>query len=123
VVAWAFAASEDGAAPRVVAQTRQRTAGQRGVPWISDGREVYRREVQRVYRDPQRLGKRGRPRLVPTPGVELTQAVKHRCGGKVVRIEVHQVLGQPCGIGTISQGPAHRVFLCGSRRTLEWGAA
>jgi hypothetical protein len=31
-VAWAFAASEDEAAPRVVAQTRQRTAGQRGVP-------------------------------------------------------------------------------------------
>jgi hypothetical protein len=86
---------EDEAAPRVVAQTRQRTAGQRGVPWVSDGREVYRREVQRVYRDPQRLGKRGRPRLVPTPGVGLTQAVKHRCGGKVVRIEVHQVLGQP----------------------------
>jgi len=95
VVAWAFAGSEDEGAPRVVTQTRQRTAGQRGVPWVSDGRKVYQREVQRVYRDPQRLGKRGRPRLVPTPGVGLTQAVKHRCGGKVVRIEVHQVLGQP----------------------------
>lgn len=95
VVAWAFAASEDEAAPQVVEKTRQRTAGQRGVPWVSDGRKVYRRAVQRVYRDPQRLGKRGRPRLVRTPGVGLTQAVKHRRAGKVVRIEVRHVLGEP----------------------------
>lgn len=95
VVAWAFAASEDEAAHCVVAQTRQRTSGHRGVPWVSDGREVYRREVRRVYRDSKRLGKRGRPRLVPTTGVGLTQAFKHRCGGKVVRIKVRQVLGEP----------------------------
>jgi len=95
VLAWAFAASGDEAAPCVVAQTRQRTAGQQGVPCVSDGRKVYRREVRRVYRDSKRLGKRGRPRLVPTFGFGLTQAFKHRCGGKVVRIKVRQVLGQP----------------------------
>ena len=95
VVAWAFAGSEDAAAPCVVAQTRRRTAGHGGVPWISDGRAVYRQEVERVYRDAQRLGKRGRPRLVPTAGVGLTQAVKRRCGGKVVGVEVRCVLGSP----------------------------
>jgi hypothetical protein len=95
VVAWSFAASEDEAAPAVVQQTRQRTCGQGGVPWVSDGRAVYRQAVRRVYRDPQRTGKPGRPRLVLTPGVGLTQAVKQRRHGRVVRIEVHQVLGQP----------------------------
>lgn len=95
VVAWAFAAAEDEAAPQVVAQTCQQTAGQRGVPWVSDGWKVYRGEVRRVYRDPQRLGKVGRPRLVLTPGVGLTRAAKHRRGGRVVRIEVRHVLGEP----------------------------
>lgn len=59
------------------------------------GRAVYRQEVGRVYRDAQRLGKRGRPRLVPTAGVGLTQAVKRRCGGRVVGVEVRCVLGSP----------------------------
>ena len=62
MVAWAFAGSEDAAAPQVVAQTRRRTAGHGGVSWVSDGRSVYRQEVGRVYRDAQRSGKRGRPR-------------------------------------------------------------
>lgn len=95
VVAWAFAASEDEAAPAVVRQTRQRTQGQAGVPWLSDGRAIYRQEVSRVYRDPQRSGRPGRPRLVPTPGVGLTQAVKQRCHGRVMGIELRQVLGPP----------------------------
>lgn len=69
VVAWAFAPSEDEAAPAVVRRTRERTEGRRGVPWIGDGRAVYRREVRRVYHDPVRTGKRGRPPLKPTPGV------------------------------------------------------
>jgi len=95
VVAWAFAGSEDAAAPQVVAQTRRRTAGQAGVSWLSDGRSVYRQEVKRVYRDAQRSGKRGRPRLVPTAGVGLTQAVKRRCRGRVVGVAVRCVLGSP----------------------------
>jgi len=59
-------------------QERQRTHQQAGVPWISDGRAVYRREIRRTYRDPQRTGRHGRPPLVPTPGVGLTQVVKQR---------------------------------------------
>lgn len=74
MVAWAFAASEEKAAPEVVRRTR----GQVGVPWISDGQAVYRREVQRVYRDHQRIEKPGRPHWVLTPGVGLTQVVRQR---------------------------------------------
>lgn len=94
VVSWNAAASEDEAAPAVVQQTRERTAARKGVQWISDGRPVYEREIRRVYRDPLYTGRPGRPRLVPTPGVGLVQAIKHRRGGRVVEVEVRTVLGQ-----------------------------
>jgi len=81
-------------APKVVAQTRQRTHGQKGVIGIRDGRLVYRQAVRRVDRDAQPTGKRGRPPRVPTPGVGLTQAVQRRCRGRVVRVEVRWVLGE-----------------------------
>jgi hypothetical protein len=98
IIAWSFGASEDEAAPSVVATTRERTAGRQGVPWVSDGRKVYRQEVRRTYRDPQRTGKPGRPPLVATPGIGLTQAVKRRRQGRVVRVEVRQVMGEPIAI-------------------------
>jgi hypothetical protein len=94
VVAWGFGSSEEEVAPRVVAQTRPRTSGGRGVIWIRDGRPVYRRAVRQVYRDAQPTGKRGRPPLAPTPGVGLTQAVQRRHQGRMVRVEVRQVLGE-----------------------------
>ena len=95
VVALSFAAWEYEVAFLVVAKMRQRTSGQQGVSWVSDGRDVYRREVRRVYREPKRLGKGRRHSLVFTFDVGLTQAFKHLCDGKVVRIKVKQVLGQP----------------------------
>ena len=50
VVAWAFAPSEEEGAKEAVRRARERTEGRRGVPWISDGRAVYRREVRKAYR-------------------------------------------------------------------------
>ncbi len=94
MVAWSFGASEEEAAPRVVEQTRTRTQERRGIAWISDGKRVYAQQIRRVYRDPLRTGRRGRPRLVPTPGVALVQAVKHRQGRRVVEVEVRTVLGE-----------------------------
>jgi hypothetical protein len=93
IVAWSFAASEDEAAPAVVAQTRQRTAGQRGVPWVSDGKAIYRQAIAKSYRDPVRSGKRGRPPLQPTAGVGLTQVIKHRQGRRLVKVEIAHVFG------------------------------
>lgn len=93
VAAWAFGASEDEAAPQVVAQTRQRTSGQRGGPWVSEGRKVYRGEVSdECIATRSDLVNRAD---LPTPGVGLTQVVKHRRKGRVVRIEVRQVLDEP----------------------------
>jgi hypothetical protein len=95
VVAWSFGPSEDAAAPAAVVQTRARTAERSGVPWVSDGRAVYRQAVPCVYRDPVRTGRRGRPPLRPTPGTGLVQAVKHRRGRRLEWVEVRVVQGDP----------------------------
>lgn len=92
---WSFGPSEDAAAPPAVAQTRARTANRAGVPWVSDGGGIYRQAVPRVYRDPVHTGRRGRPRLRPTPGTGLVQAVKHRQGRRLQRVEVRVVQGDP----------------------------
>lgn len=75
-------------------KTRQRTHAQAGVHWISDGKRAYPKAISRIYRDPLRTGRRGRPPLVPTPGVGLTQAVKKRHRGRVVGVQVRTVLGE-----------------------------
>lgn len=74
--------------------TRERTAARAGCRWISDGRRIYQRAIRRIYRDPQHTGKRGRPRLIPTVGVGLVQAVKRRQGGRLVRVEVRPRFGE-----------------------------
>jgi hypothetical protein len=92
-IAWQAAASEGQAAPEVIRQTRDRTAGRAGCVWISDGHPIYATTIQTIYRDPVRTGRRGRPRLVRTPGVGLTQVVKHRKGRRVVKVEVRHRFG------------------------------
>jgi hypothetical protein len=94
VVAWASAASEEQAAPAVVRQTRERTAGRAGAAWVSDGNPCYAEQIGKAYRDPLRTGRRGRPRLVLRTDVRLTQVVKRRAGGRVVGVEVRAALGE-----------------------------
>lgn len=86
-------ASEEEAAPHVVRQTRERTAGRRGILWISDGSGSYEKWVRKVYRDPVRTGAVGRPRLVRTPGVGLTQTIKTRERNRIVHVEVRHRFG------------------------------
>jgi hypothetical protein len=93
VLAWSFGASEARAAPEVVRQTRERTLGRRGCRWISDGHSAYLKAIRRFYRDPLRTGRVGRPRLVSTPEVGLTQVVKERKGRRVVRVYVRHCFG------------------------------
>jgi hypothetical protein len=93
VIAWNASASEAQAAPEVIRQTRARTAEGAGCVWISDGHPIYPKSIRQVYRDPLRTGRVGRPRLVPTPGVGLSQVVKHRKGRRVVKVEVRHRFG------------------------------
>jgi hypothetical protein len=93
VVAFSAKPTEQEAAAEVVPLTRERTAGRRGIRWISDGLRAYRDLVRWVYRDPVRTRRNVRPRLVPTPGVGLTQVVKHRVGGRVRKVTRRHCFG------------------------------
>jgi hypothetical protein len=78
----------------IVRSTRARTAGLAGIGWISDGWEEYLTAVREAYYDPVPTSAlRGEVRL-PTPGVALTQEVKHRKGRRLERVEVRAALGE-----------------------------
>lgn len=93
MVAWNAARSEEAAAPEVVRKTRERTAGRAGARWISDGHRSYEKWIRRIYRDPVRTGRPGRPRLARTRGVGLTQLIKTRKGRRVVSVRVRHCFG------------------------------
>lgn len=95
MVAWASGPREAALAEAVVQATRQRTATQAGVPWISDGWEAYAEAIADRYCDPVPAGIGGRAWSIlrQTPGVRLTQAVKHRHGRRLARIEVRATIG------------------------------
>lgn len=93
MVAFCARDSEADAVPVVVRQTRERTAGQRGIIWISDGHHAYVKAVRRTYRHRVRTRAPGRPRYAPTPGVGLTQVVKWRKRRKLIRVELRHRFG------------------------------
>jgi IS1 family transposase len=96
VVAWASGPREEALAEAVVAMTRKRTAGQVGIPYVSDGWKPYAETVRTVYRDREPSGIRpGWDILRPTEGIRLTQAVKHRKGRRLIQVEVRATIGEP----------------------------
>ncbi len=94
VVAWASGRRDRALAQTLVRTTRERTAGRVGIAWVSDGWTPYGEVIEEVYRDP--LPAVGLPWevLLPTPGVTLTQVVKHRQGRRLERVEVRATLGE-----------------------------
>ncbi len=95
VVAWAFGPRTATLAEVVVHTTRQRTAGRAGIAWISDGWEPYAETIADTYCDPVPVCTGGRSWAVlhRTPGVRLTQAIKHRQGRRLVGVEVRPTIG------------------------------
>ncbi len=93
VVARAAGPREVALADTVIRTTRARTAGQAGIPWISDGWAAYPETIIDTYCDPCPAGIGTWDILLPTPGVRLTQAVKHRRGRRLVRVEVRATIG------------------------------
>ncbi len=73
--------------------TRARTAGQAGIPWISDGWSAYVDAVMDVYCDPLPDEIHGWRVLRQTPGASLTQAVKRRRGRRLTGIAVRAPIG------------------------------
>lgn len=83
-------------AREVVATTRRRTRGHVGIRYVSDGWEPYATTIKEAYRDaePSRINPNWKI-LRPTEGIALTQAVKHRKGRRLDRVEVRAVFGEP----------------------------
>jgi IS1 family transposase len=96
-VAWAAGPRTAALAERVVHTTRQRTAGRAGIAWVSDGWQPYADTIADAYCDPVPVSTGGRSWAVlhRTPGLRLTQVVKHRQGRRLVRVEVRPTIGAP----------------------------
>src|SRR5438270_1687414 len=58
-----------------------------------DGLASYVTAFVRVFRDPVRTGKPGRPRLAAIPGLLLGQVIKHHSGRRLVGVTRRAVLG------------------------------
>jgi transposase InsO family protein len=95
IVAWAAGRRTADLAQRVVRTTRTRTAGQAGIGWISDGWVEYELAIRAAYYDVVPTPGLPWQLRLPTPGVSLTQAVKHRKGRRLERVELRSVLGEP----------------------------
>lgn len=84
----------DGVLAERLAGLVRRAAVRAALLWSVDGWAPYVRAVQRVFRDPVRTGRRGRPRLVPWPDLALAQVIKRRAHHHLVAIERRLRLGQ-----------------------------
>jgi hypothetical protein len=66
-----------------------------------DGLASYVTAFGRVFRDPQRTGKPGRPRLKAIPGLLLGQVIKHHSGRRLVGVTRRVVLGTAEAIASV----------------------
>ena len=66
-----------------------------------DGPASYVTAFTRAFRDPVRTGRRGRPRLVATPGLLPGQVIKHRSGRRLVDVTRRAVPGTAEAIGGV----------------------
>src|SRR5512142_2423823 len=71
----------------------RRAARSRALLVCVDGLASYVTAFARVFRDPVRTGRAGRPRLVPTAGLLLGQVIKHHAGRCLVGITRRVVRG------------------------------
>src|SRR5512144_2043188 len=66
-----------------------------------DGLASYVTAFTRVFRNPVRTGKRGRPRLAAIPGLLLGQVIKHHSGRRLVGVTRRVVLGTAAAIACV----------------------
>ena len=99
VVAWASGPRDETLAEKIVTATRDRTGRSEPIAYITDGWEAYETAVKRAYWE--REVSAANPNwaiLKPTEKVRLTQAVKHRKGRRLARIEVRATIGAPADL-------------------------
>jgi transposase-like protein len=66
-----------------------------------DGLASYVTAFARVFRNPVRTGRRGRPRLAAIPGLLLGQVIKHHAGRRLVNVSRRVVLGTAQAIAAV----------------------
>ena len=59
--------------------------------WVTDGFGAWAKVVAKVFRDPIRTGKRGRPRLQRWPQLSFVQVIKHKADKRLISIS-HRLL-------------------------------
>jgi IS1 family transposase len=98
IVAWTSGPRTEQLAQTVVQQTRERTAGRAGVGWVSDGWTAYVNAVEAAYWDEVPAEELSWTVRLPAAGVALTQAVKRRQGRRLVRVDIHAVIGEQAAL-------------------------
>ena len=96
VVAWASGPRDDALAEAIVTATRDRTGASEVITYVTDGWEAYEAAVKRAYWE--REVSAPNPNwavLKPVDTVRLTQAIKHRKGRRLARVEVRATVGAP----------------------------
>jgi IS1 family transposase len=99
VVAWASGPRDETLAEAIVTATHDRTAASATLTYVTDGWEAYETAVKRAYWE--REVSAANPNwaiLKPTETVRLTQAIKHRKGRRLARVEVRATIGEPAAL-------------------------
>jgi transposase-like protein len=96
-------ASRDLGLITAVVQMVRRAARGMAFPVCVDGLASYVTAFTRVFRDPVRTGRAGRPRLVAIPGLLLGQVIKHRAGRRLVSVTRRAVRGTVEAIAAVLQ--------------------
>src|SRR5262249_32843390 len=86
-------------AEKIVTATRDRTGASEAITYVSDGWEAYETTIKRAYWEREVYP--ANPNwaiLTPTDKVCLTQAIKHRQGRRLARVEVRATIGEPASL-------------------------
>jgi IS1 family transposase len=96
VVAWASGPRDEALAEEIVTATHDRAGASEAITYVTDGWEAYETAIKRAYWEREVYP--ANPNwaiLKPTDRAHLTQAVKHRKGRRVARVEVRATIGEP----------------------------
>jgi IS1 family transposase len=96
VVAWASGPRDEALAEKIVTATRDRTGRSATLTYVTDGWEAYESAVKRAYWEREVYAENPNWAILrPTEKVRLTQAIKHRKGRRLARVEVRATIGEP----------------------------
>ena len=99
ILAQAIGERKQYMADQIIATTKERLNSSCIPLFVSDGLHQYTKALLKYYgylKTYELTGKRGRPRSpeqVPLPGLNYAQVVKHRKGGKVIKVERKFIYG------------------------------